>query len=264
MDKREAKVLKKKLANKKLGKLYAWFFKALPVMIFTVISIGLISFLLWYGEAVTHDFDVDLGGGTRIENLFPPADTGPLLPPILELPPRPGDLATTSPEDSDTPTPSPTPESPDYPCGCYSIDCTCPSSDTPIEISPTPPPTYVPCDLPPIPANLQHDTRYAAIIAIGVFEFTITFDTQKRNASLTFLRGSILYTLDGTFEAVGTNRLRTTMGYADTNVVFIIEVELESVTILDSPVNRQILDIIGYTNLNPFSPNLVMHADWTT
>ena len=224
MTKKEAKALKKKLKSKvkKPLEVKKWLFKALPVVSFAVVAVTIVSLLLAFGANATHEFYVDLGGGGRVDEIFavePPQ--APPLPPIQELP-------------------SYTPNICDPDCDCYLTYY----------------PTYVPCDLKPIPVNLECLIPYVTIGAFFGRELKFTFNTDNRTAEISILKEGSTITASGVFEVIGTSQLLLNITLLENDFTFEIEVVVASILISCT----EFLTATGF--YNPFSPALVLFANW--
>jgi len=104
MDKKDLKKLKNEI-NPKWVKIKKWIVgRALPVAIFAVVSITLISLLIWNGIRPISSPEVDLGGGACVNSVLnrPPNSN---LPPIQSPPPLVPPHPNPTPEVIDVPMP---------------------------------------------------------------------------------------------------------------------------------------------------------------
>ena len=249
MDKKQAKALKRKINGKKPLNIKKWVFKVLPVISFAVISITIISLLLYVGGIATHEFSVDLGGGRRVDEVFaiePPMQEQ--LPPIHELPPLYTPTYTPQP-----PTYTPIPPYCDY-CYChygycygYCLDCqnNCNHTYTP------------PCNLPPIPIYLECGITYTTTNTFNSNQLSFVFDTTDRTVFVSLFTGGVIYTANTSFEVIGTNHILVNLELLDE--LFTLNITLQAGTL--SIICSTFIAATGF--FNPFNFVLTLFIDWT-
>ena len=185
--------LKRKLRKHKFPNLKRWLLKALSVAVFAVISISVIATLLIYGDIATSQFEVVLGGGQRIEEIFADQNNNepPSLPPI-NLPP---------------------------------------TVEKPSQSNPTYVPNYSPCNLLPLPTQLLCDVQYSTVNTFDQNSLTVIFSTSNRIALFNIWHGNIKHEFNVLFIVTGTDRLQTTLKSGNYVFMFNIYVSVGSLVI---------------------------------